>query len=577
VFKYLIQIALFMSFSLGLHAEVFNIDYRFLYENSSNALTIVEVIGTLKGSGVIVYLDDRPVILTNSHILQGRPIASVSFPEAQIRYLNNEGYYHYTEEIFKFSAQLPVIFDDPLHDFVFLKLEDYVDARTYKTLKMLAKYNGKFCQKLKNCSPGWHMNDEGVQATDARIAAIIDGKRLSTPLITSLSHKSVNDQMISGETYKALSLPVYARPGSSGGAYFYRGILTGLVTKVSLIGVPETYAISLDEIGKIISLDNSNTASASWKNGSLTVIDNGEEITTKSATNGGGETGNGGGETGNGGDGLANSKYWKIAFYHVVGKEEFSTWNPFVHRTNTFVINDKEYAFSKVGNAYQLPTIASYLWNKNHHKKQIFFEASEKNFQLLEDQRHKPIEGAVCGRTYDYYPSQDLYVASDAPQTTPANDGTLFILPNSYGIYPRTYTDPGRNRIFVINPYWKDKEGYYRTPYTAAKKTPGLLLDLTQMLGINLSEVDSNPQQINISASLDLKEIKVAFNNYPFQNLHRLPTTSASSILFSSDDGQTKAAYLYDTNDLSRIERIYIQHAIGLIEVGPCESFSGVK
>ncbi|MBY0415596.1 MAG: hypothetical protein K2Q18_15590, partial [Bdellovibrionales bacterium] len=54
-----------------INSPAFQAKYK-SYENMSKAMSVVEVLGDGKGSGVLVVMDEKVVVVTNSHILQGK-------------------------------------------------------------------------------------------------------------------------------------------------------------------------------------------------------------------------------------------------------------------------------------------------------------------------------------------------------------------------------------------------------------------------------------------------------------------------------------------------------------------------
>src|SRR5690606_13233195 len=77
----LLQALIIIALSPSLRASELLFSNELNSNYVSKALTVVEITGALRGSGVLVLLNDQPVIITNSHILQGRKEARVRLPK----------------------------------------------------------------------------------------------------------------------------------------------------------------------------------------------------------------------------------------------------------------------------------------------------------------------------------------------------------------------------------------------------------------------------------------------------------------------------------------------------------------
>lgn len=175
------------------------------------------------------------------------------------------------------------------------------------------------------------------------------------------------DNIIAAENSHSIALPTYGREGYSGSPVFSRSELIGLLTKVHLDGTPFAYAIPIEDIVKRIqySLYNGSDFKPKiqgyWsKKGSLIINSGDFRISETSSTvissaggepgNSGGEGGNSGGEGGNsGGEGINIT--FKEGHAHLFGKNydwisspvQFN--NPFIERTYSplIICGFKEY------------------------------------------------------------------------------------------------------------------------------------------------------------------------------------------------------------------------------------------
>lgn len=77
---------------------------------------------------------------------------------------------------------------------------------------------------------------------------------------------SVPDTFISGDGNPIWAIPLFAKPGVSGGGYYRNGNLQGLVTKISLAGEPIALATPFTKIAKLIFSNHEVENSVSWDN-----------------------------------------------------------------------------------------------------------------------------------------------------------------------------------------------------------------------------------------------------------------------------------------------------------------------
>lgn len=540
------------------------------YNPVSKNLTIVEVTGKLRGSGVIVNLNGSPVVLTNSHIVQDASRVRVRFPKEFVTMPNPDSS-SLIGSTLGFETELPVLINNPLFDFAILSFTGRMSEMDTSILRYLGSLSGNLCLG-KECKNGWQPNDSRL-SLNSELRVVLDGERKELTLMTGLGHRLVNDTIISGEKIKVFQIPIYSRPGVSGGGYYTRGILAGLLTKVSLSGMPETYAMPLDEIGKALNGSVDPRYLIRWENGELHAIGESFEIIQQPASNGGGETGNGGGgETGNGGGETGNGggqgrNLWSLFFSSSSGTNLVTTWNPFIKRNGDFILNGKRVLFFKIYGRYQLPDLAIYHWSLRNRKEIEPFFDNDESLRALEAARRVPMTSALCGRTYQSLnKDRNIFMANTSLKATALDDSLLFVLPSETGSMPRF---EGRGASYAN---WKEGQ-WYRSWFTAAQRRSDFLFDFVH------SERDPTRKTLkgyNYVADFSFDSIRIVNLERPLE-LGRIRKNYVSSMQFVSADEAHRVAYIFDGNDLAKIERVYIQNPMGLAEFGPCQNFVGIR
>ncbi len=358
------------------------------YEHAMEPTSVLEVRGKhFRGNGVFIVVatpkGDRPMILTNSHLLEGEKNAEINWYGHLV--YQNEPFPNYIW--LKLEDSVAVNFDSPDNDIALLSLPSSLTKDEQKYFMELGYLNARFYRK------GVDQPNKKLALYANRVAVQIDGKRSILENIEPWRAVLLPDQYISGLFEQVFSIPVYGRHGISGGAFYEFGKFSGLVTKVDLSVSPYVYAIPVSEIAKVFISDyfNPNTHSqsqGSWKmspEGVLSLeIKIHEDVILASTHlgglgtaggelgNGGGEIGNGGGELGNGGD--DGVKYWELEISDIYNyKRKIVTANPFSLKPQSLRINDKKIAYFEVKDPIRpefpilvAPTSAKYIWNLNH-------------------------------------------------------------------------------------------------------------------------------------------------------------------------------------------------------------------
>jgi hypothetical protein len=264
--------------------------------------------GTIVASGTLVFLDQEPVVLTNSHVLAGRESAEVEFP------------------LFHFSVAAKRILDVPVADIALLRLDipkAGIESQKWHYAHAGAFMNLRFCSpKDTSCEAGIHyFSRMNFSITEEVICAVVDARPVCTKNTAPWQSITVPDTVVSGIYSHMLQIPTFARPGMSGGAYYASGRLEALLSKVDLGLGSFAYAIPIYQVARVIGqkyfgLPNGMTIpEARWIGDAaspLLEVRIGDEVVISSPRSGsavsaGGEAGNSGGEAGNSGGEAGNS------------------------------------------------------------------------------------------------------------------------------------------------------------------------------------------------------------------------------------------------------------------------------
>lgn len=529
------------------------------HKPASSKQSVVEVLGTLNGSGVLVLLDQKPVVITNSHILQGKKSAKIRFSPRLLNVLRIEDKNVTSGEIraidLNLNLDLKVIHDFPYTDFSILSFPETLTGPEKTALEYFATKNGAFCLNLSKCKKGWNeARISEYEPTDS-ITSVLDGKPSSTQIVVNqfLSSRKKYSSSVPDE----FKIPVYARPGASGGGYYQQAILMGIVTRVSLIGQPFTIATSMRKIGEELTNPKEIEQKARWsKEGRLVIQHEDEELILQSGSNAGGETGHGGGETGHGGGDNPTSLYWKLEIPDATGQHLIETWNPMFQRSSSFTINGEEISFLRVKNKLIIPSFEKYRSSKKKLTSKDIFLRSEESLTFLESQRIKLPFEVNQARYYNIDHSKDIYSIHKSYYWSDLFPGGQYILPDKNGEW-------SKNAIYfsTVNGNKPNANGYYENTHFSAKRTSGLLIDVIFTPG------KASNIKYFIKANSDLQSISITSNGKEII-LKRVPFHSPGSVLFENGDKTIKAVYSYDSDDLTSIQRVFIQLPDYLIEFG---------
>ncbi len=502
-------------------------------EHLFSTKSVVEVLGKLRGSGVLVLLDERPVIITNSHNLKGTRSAKVTLRPQTVRLVEKEPRAEHNVEV-GLSVEAFVLHDYPLTDFAILGFPLATDPHLTFAIRELADRNGKFCIKDPLCTPGWKANTQRPVldvANESYITAVIDAAPARLELIYPFNPKY---------TAAGIFVPVYGRPGVSGGGFYDNEILQGLVTKVSLSGEPIVIATELKKIGEVLKAADEGVDSAVWQGSSLVIHHRSDEIILRSSNlgggetghgggetgHGGGETGHGGGETGHGGEG-PNGDFWQFQFTDFFFLRILKTWNPFKSRSGSFSLNGALVSFIETQGRHQLPQIDQYLKNVRQNIPQRIHEAGKKSSQLLNRLRIQKDESIVFGRVYQYDKLSDRYVLLKTNQPTPLFEGAQLL------------------------------KGEGGRPLTSRSRQ-GQLVDVCFR-----DDVKGEPLCLSIPLDRKTSAVVRAGKTTRLKSL----ASYGATVSYANRGKTIKLALIYDADDLTRLEKIYLQTENYLVEL----------
>lgn len=546
------QLSLFIMLFLPFRGQTFDILSLTPDENVTKSMSVVEVLGALKGTGVIIFLDGKPVIITNSHNIQGKKSVGIRLSQRHIKYLKVTFPPTSIGTAFEYSGKANVLMDFPLSDFAVLSFPENLSKEERNAIAMYARSNGEI---VKN---KWYPK-KTADIFHESISAVLDGVPTSLSVVAPFKGRLIADNLISGDGQNIWLIPIYARPGVSGGAYYRAGKLEGLVTKISLSAEPMALATPFETIAKTLydSKKSEREKKAIWDNGHLIFNDQNNTIIVSPTGNGGlgGETGNGGlgGETGNGGG--SNSAFWKLVVSDVNGAHSIKTWNPFIYRSSIFHFNGETISVIDTKGQFQLPSLPLYLFNEENNKEQALLVHTEETISRLHTKRLQNIPNLTFGRLYLFNEEK-----------------------NYYSIYkdnsPGEHFD-GTQRLERKNDLKMDSDGYLNAlPYSKGF-SPETILDI-KIRGNHLLGKKEEPGTVVetiIQGTADLEEVKIKTikkikNDFKVSEivLKDANFNSLGTKVFTSKDNSYSAAYIYASDDLSKLEKVYIKSDSVLME-----------
>lgn len=225
-----------------------------------NGLAIVQVSGTMTGTGSLIAIDNKIYVLTPSHLIQNTINPEISIKEQYLDAIITESneIWHFKKN--KIPAQTflaQVIYSNPLDDIALLSLPHLTtndDSELYDKLLYIAKLNLHLCSsEKKGC---FDPNNYKVS-----IKKIRHSERLSWIYKQNIFNQFLNfangdpqiefidqDEFISGLYSQIIQIPIFGGPGMSGGVLYFNYSFGGMVVKVHYDGYPQAYAIPTDQI-----------------------------------------------------------------------------------------------------------------------------------------------------------------------------------------------------------------------------------------------------------------------------------------------------------------------------------------
>lgn len=566
------QMGIFTMLVFSMRGQAFDSLSMSPEENVTKSLSVVEVLGALKGTGVIIYLDDKPVIITNSHNIQGKKNVTIRLTHRKLKYLKVSLSPTSSGTDFEFNEKANVLMDFPLSDFAVVGFPVNLTKEERDVINMYARSNG---QIIKN---KWYPK-KTANIFHESISAVLEGVPTSLTVVAPFKGRLIEDSLISGDGQNIWHIPIYARPGVSGGAYYRRGRLEGLVTKISLSAEPMALATPFETIAKTIFDQNKNEREkmAAWENGQLLYNDLNNRIIVSHSGNGGlgGETGNGGlgGETGNGGG--ANSPFLRLVVSDVNGLHSVKTWNPFIYRSSKFNFNGENIAAMDILGKFQLPSLPLYLFNEKRKIDHSFLVSSEDTLSRLHSKRLQNIPKLSFGRLFLYNEEMKYYSIHKENSLGKHFDGTQELKPLIIKRLADVQLNPMKLVYIYENDFSMDPDGYlYTLPYSKgfSKET---ILDIKIRGNTLLGKKEETGVSVEtiIQGSVDLEEIKIKTIRKSKGDvsvseivLKDSNFNSLGSKVFTSKDNSYSAVYIYSSDDLSKLEKIYIKSNSVLME-----------
>ncbi len=604
-----ILVLLFMAISMDgycYYMDIFQLRDNFI----PNSLGVVEIISQFKGTGVPILINNRPFILTNSHILGDRDNASIIIPEKTVflfKYcFDSESKFYdkeFIEKKFQMKGPLPlskkivladmsVDFNSPGADLAIFKIHEDVLPEVRNLIHAMGARNVQFFKATRRNPTGFFV----TQNNGNGLANIIDGVQKMTSVLSPYLPVYIADRYISGMYRRIIILPVFAYPGLSGGAFYHHGELRGILTKVGLGTTPDGYLIPIEEISRIINEQYFNFRISKRKikksdnnffgkikevsiekkyylkdSAKLEVFKSFDLKKKKQGKLGdcGGEIGNGGGEISNGG-GSSYGEFWRLHINPLIGNKAkiVTTFNPF-----RLIDHDNE------SNRYiHLMNIdkngTNIIWDSTMAKRNwlLGYKKMEWNFidkkGLLEERKIKSqTHYPKYVRWYDRI-SENEFKSRIHNMNTNVGDRIQALFPEGNIRYNQSIYI----KILDGNPE-EVIDGYHQSYPIMARKSQE-----------NIFDVKSNPmafdQKFSGIASNKHEDIRIVFNkdferidlevNSRSLILEKTSTDETYKIIYKSTDGKFKGIVLFDSDDISKIDRIFVETPLYLYELVVC-------
>ena len=537
-----------------------------VYDHVSKATSVVEVLGNSRGSGVLVIMDGNIVIVTNSHNLQGKSSAMINLPVRFVHYFILQPIQMKSTNL-RFQGMSKVMYDFPLSDVAILEFPE-VSMRP-EDRAMIYQY--AYSNGVLSAKKGWEPGNRSIGFGDT-VSAVLQGQASSIKALEGYKGSSVPDRFISGDDKSIWAIPIYGKPGFSGGAYYRSGVLAGLVTKINLAGEPVAFATPFSKVAKLIYTPNDFEKNFSWEN-ELMIYRNNDRVVSVNPL--------GNGWFGNGGDllevddtisGDNNPNYWRLEVHTAFTNRIVTTWDPFAYRPGHFKVNDENVGFIRVkgktknSDLFSIPSLASFLYSERKGEKQTFMRTTPLNLAVLKEARLTRKNNINYGRLY-----------------------TRDYKDNAYKIYNLRYSNVNGAQLLkpMSDKRWAPKEKYNRWsgPKPILEMDADVVVDnegyfsnipfSTKISDKNIFDVKvpgsflKTQSMVYLSAPNDLSQVVLRIgkgNESSEIILKPVEFNSPNSLVFKSDDGAHRVIYMYANNDLTKLCKIYFETENTLME-----------
>ena len=561
---------------------------------------VVEVAGQLLGSGTIILLNRKPVILTNSHVLQGNKVASVRLFAPQV-------------------VKLPVLMDWPIYDMAVIGL-DGKDSNGHSIVTTAQKAYLKsiaadgFCNQADSvdkadCLAKTYVNFRNVPELEfehhVRLVIAEDGLARDIDSLTPQQNAwLLKDLFISGYFGSVFVAPIYLRPGSSGGALFCnKKYFCGLITKVSASAEPVTLSIPGDNIQAVIESKNSTGFGEwvsgphgrflKWKNGDNILTSGTVSDTFSSAggelTNGGGELSNGGGELANGGAPIKkkiSDRYWQMTvkegFYRAgqsrlvwtYRNREVETLNPFLETHSSLQLNGIPIAFLDiqqdppgVADVFMSASLSifNYYMDKTRAKQITSYHATPEAGKILAlTRKDYPVPPLKFARLYSIdSPTHFTLLNNNCNTTAGDNAEALAMEYDRVEANPAFLKDEPPACAHKWEEYAVDQSGFSVAHPFRVRKISNLAL--------NVKFRDETNKEFEVR--IDKHLLSISFLSAG-EVLKLIPdqTQASASVTYRDSEGKSSvtAVAIYDTENINSLDRIFIRTKGRLLEFLTC-------
>lgn len=522
--------------------------------NVFEGLSVVEVLAAGKGSGVLVLLDGKVVVITNSHNLQGRKTALVTQPR---NFVNGYYFPNYRNKYVGFKGMAKVLYDFPLSDVAVLDLpENDIDEEEKALLKEYALLNGAITS-----DKGW--TPSSTETGRESVVAVLEGKPTELKGLDRLRGSQIKDSYISGDGSLIWAAPIYTKPGVSGGAYYRGYVLEGLVTKISLSAEPIVFATPFSKVAKLINSPDPIEKQVHWEDGQMVYEGNGKTVVLNPLGNG---------WLGNGGELVhlgqeeredSNPNYWRIQARTFYKLETISTWDPFVYRPGNFMVNDNKVSFVRVkskglksGDLFRIPTLASFIASERAKEEQTLLKNTTQNLELLKQARLKRKTNLGRGRVYTFDKERSYFKLS------------------SMNMEGDKFAKDGVSLSFEVRHADRDRYIYKNDFFSiGAKFSDSTIFDIrlsSQIIGYGKLMTMTAPSDLS-KVTLNIVELdNVIGNDKTVERdvvLYPEEFNSPQSLVFKSEDGLHKAIFMYANEDLTKLGRVYVLSGDVLVEL----------